>query len=116
MGRLRGEELSPRRFHPRRSGHGFVSDDLVGRQARTATPGQAATGRHSAGTDCLPEDQSQTATEDRPDGAPCFDGKTLRWGGGGGGEKEWRFRKQAGPVQWLLSALESATDGSRSGV
>ena len=32
---------------------------------------------------------------------PCFDGKTLRWG-----EKEWRFRKQAGPVQWLLSALE----------
>src|SRR6185369_11893463 len=50
MGRLRSDELSPRRFHPRRSGHGLVAHDLVGRQARTATPGRAATGGHSTGT------------------------------------------------------------------
>ena len=34
---------------------------------------------------------------------PTFDGKTLRWG-----ERTWRFRKQHGPIQKLLTALENS--------
>ena len=117
MGRLRGDELSPRRFHPRRSGHGFVSDDLVGRQSENCNtrPGCHQERTFQPGTDCLPEDQSQTATEDRPDGAPFASmGKTLRWG-----EKEWRKLplSPGWPCAMDCSRPLSATlDGSRSGV